>query len=86
MKKGSLVLPAKYQNQARLIKQRKYRHSLEYRSMPVKAPLISRMMEKATMIFHALKHDEVMWQFVDNLQNCLNLLNIAQLHTWPFFN
>ena len=39
MRKSSLVLPAKYQNQARLIKQRKYRHSLEYRSMPVRTIL-----------------------------------------------
>ena len=36
MRKSSLALPVKYQNQARLIKQRNHRHSLEYRSMPVK--------------------------------------------------
>ena len=51
MRKSSLVLPVKYPNQARLIKQRNYRHSLEYRSMPVRTPLLSCMMEEARMIF-----------------------------------
>ena len=70
MRKSSLALPVKYQNQARLIKQRNHRHSLEYRSMPVKTPSLSCMMKKATTTF-------LPWNMTKYCDSLLTIIKIA---------
>ena len=83
--KSSLILPVKHQDQERPIKSAKlFSCSLNIAQCLSKPLHHNDMMNKIRSNSSALKHDEIMWQFVENQRIRKKSFNIAQVHPWPF--